>query len=218
MREEFLNTDDELLSEVHPEQRQDLGAPDSEGGAVPGFEQLFAEHRALVYGLALKFLGNPEDAEDVTQEVFTKVWRNLDSFNRNSSLKTWVYRIAINCCIDYGRKPWRRHSELGGVLVEDSEDDSGPAFVSGHVDAEGKLLAEEEAAQVRRAITHLKPHLKAVLVLKELEELSYDEISVRLGLSMGTISSRLNRARHALQEAFCSVVPRLKTMRLAEQA
>src|SRR5215510_3718536 len=64
------------------------------------FEELFAEYYPLVYGIGLKFTGSPEDAEDITQEVFTKVWKNLEAFNHNSSFKTWIYRIAVNVCID----------------------------------------------------------------------------------------------------------------------
>src|SRR3990172_9218688 len=66
------------------------------------FESLFAEYQPLVYGVGLRFLGNHQDAEDATQEVFTKVWKSLKAFNRHSSLKTWIYRIAINTCIDHG--------------------------------------------------------------------------------------------------------------------
>ncbi len=170
----------------------------------PQFEELFAQYQPLVYRIALKFLGNPEDAEDVTQEVFTKVWKSLEAFNYSSSLKTWIYRIAVNTCIDHSRKPWKKIGLRSTGLDETLEEDETAALVSSDESAEGKLIAKENAAQVRKAITRLRPHLKAVLVLKDLEELSYDEISSVLGLSMGTISSRLNRARKALIELFGS--------------
>jgi RNA polymerase sigma-70 factor (ECF subfamily) len=169
---------------------------------VPSFEELFAEFQPLVHGIALKYLGNPEDAEDATQEVFTKVWKNLEAFNYNSSLKTWIYRIAVNTCIDHGRKPWKKLDQRSTGIDESLEDGEITALITDDETAERKLIAKEKAVQVRRAITRLKPHLKTVLVLKDLEELSYDEISLQLGLSMGTISSRLNRARRALLELF----------------
>jgi len=212
MREETLR-DTVFLSEFEREGLEEANEP----GGAPEFEQIFAEHHDAVYRLALRFLGRPEDAEDVAQEVFTKVWRSLPSFNGDSSVKTWVYRIAINCCIDYGRKPWRRLGELNPGLTTGIEEDRSYPLVSECVDAEGKLLAEEKVAHLRSAITRLKPHLKSVLVMKELEELSYDEISATLNLSTGTISSRLNRARRALQEAFMAVVPRLRPIHLAQQ-
>ena len=170
--------------------------------SLPDFEELFAEYQPIVYGVALRFMGSPEDAEDVTQEVFTKVWRSLDAFNNSSTLKTWIYRIAVNTCIDHSRKPWKKLGLRSTGLDESLEEGEGMALVSSDESAEGKLIAQEKAAQVRKAITRLRPHLKAVLVLKDLEELSYDEISSVLGLSMGTISSRLNRARKALMDLF----------------
>jgi RNA polymerase sigma-70 factor (ECF subfamily) len=169
---------------------------------VPTFEELFAEYQPLVHGIALRYLGNPEDAEDATQEVFTKVWKNLEAFNCNSSLKTWIYRIAVNTCIDHGRKPWKKLDQRSTGIDDSLEDSEITALIIDDETAERKLIAKEKAAQVRTAITRLKPHLKTVLVLKDLEELSYDEISTQLGLSMGTISSRLNRARRALLELF----------------
>ncbi len=175
----------------------------------PSFEEVFVEYQPLVYGVGLKFTGNPEDAEDITQEVFTKVWRKLRSFNYNSSIKTWIYRIALNTCIDYSRNPWRKLAQRRSgfdVIIEEGED---ARLTTSEENAERKLLSVEKAAQVRKAIASLKPHLKSVLVLKDLEEMSYQEISSILGLSLGTISSRLNRARKALQEILESSWPAL---------
>jgi RNA polymerase sigma-70 factor (ECF subfamily) len=174
----------------------------------PSFEELFVEYQPLVYGIGLKFTGNPEDAEDIAQEVFTKVWRKLRSFNYNSSIKTWIYRIALNTCIDYSRNTWRRlaHRRSGSDVIEEREDER---LTTDEENAERKLLSVEKATQVRKAIASLKPHLKCVLVLKDLEEMSYQEISSVLGLSLGTISSRLNRARKALQEILESSWPAL---------
>ena len=167
----------------------------------PSFEELFVEYQPVVYGIGLKFTGNPEDAEDITQEVFTKVWKNLASFNFNSSFKTWIYRIALNACIDFSRKPWKRHAKQTPGLNESIEQGGRIHLPSDEENAERKLISREKIAQVRAAISKLKPHLKSVIVLKDLEEMSYEEISSVLGLSMGTISSRLNRARKALQTA-----------------
>jgi RNA polymerase sigma-70 factor (ECF subfamily) len=170
--------------------------------ACPGslsFDDLFTQHYALVYGIGLKFTGSPEDAEDITQDVFTKVWKNLGAFGHNSSLRTWIYRIAVNVCIDTARKPWkkydRRNTELEAALGDGEES----GLPSNEETAERALLEREEAARVRRAVARLKPHLRAVVVLKDLEEMSYQQVASAMGLSLGTISSRLNRARKALQ-------------------
>jgi RNA polymerase sigma-70 factor (ECF subfamily) len=173
------------------------------------FEDIFSRFHPLVYGIGLQFSGNAEDAEDISQEVFTKVWKGLEFFNFQSSFKTWIYRIALNTCIDYSRKPWRKISRYTTDLDKAMESDEGRDIPCNHETGERRLLAKEKNAQIRKAIANLKPHLKTVLVLKELDELSYDEISSVLGLSLGTISSRLNRARKSLQEYFEACTPAL---------
>jgi RNA polymerase sigma-70 factor (ECF subfamily) len=170
-------------------------------GQAHGFEDLFAEHRSMVYAIGLRILGTHEDAEDITQDVFTKVWKNFGAFNNASSLKTWIYRIAVNTSIDHGRKPWKKLNLKATHITIEGEDSPEDALLVDPETAEGRLLAREKVVTLEKAIGSLRPHLKDVFVLKELEEMSYDEISSVLGLSMGTISSRLNRARKALQES-----------------
>ncbi len=167
----------------------------------PGFDRLFAEYHQMVYAVGLRILGSHEDAEDVTQEVFTKVWRGFNAFNRDSSLKTWIYRIAVNTSIDHGRKPWKKMGLQSTVIIGEGEEDAAVPLLISEETAEGKLLAQEKVATLSKAIGCLRPHLKDVFVLKELEEMSYNEISSVLGLSTGTISSRLNRAKKALQDS-----------------
>lgn len=175
----------------------------------PTFEKLFVEYHSLVFGVALKFTGRPEDAEDITQEVFTKVWRNLGAFQYDSSIKTWIYRIAMNACIDHSRKPHKRFAGRFTGLQTASDEGEGLELPCGGPDAEGELLSREKALHIRKAVSRLKPHLKAVLVLKDLEGMSYEEISSVLGIGLGTISSRLNRGRRALQNLLQPVLPAL---------
>ena len=174
----------------------------SEGsGQAWSFDRLFTEFHPLVYSVGLRVLGTHEDAEDVAQEVFTKVWKSYEGFNHNSSLRTWIYRITLNTCIDHRRKPWNK-IDLQATVIDGLDDrDSTQASLVSEATAERNLLEKEKAATLSKAIGKLRPHLKDVFILKELEDKSYDEISSILGLSMGTISSRLNRARKALQES-----------------
>jgi RNA polymerase sigma-70 factor (ECF subfamily) len=165
------------------------------------FDRLFAELHPLVYGIGLRILGTHEDAEDAAQEVFTKVWKGLEHFNHDSSLKTWIYRITVNTCIDHGRKPWKKIDLQAAALDTEDGLDLADSLLVSEATAEVDLLEKEKAATLSRAIGELRPHLKDVFILKEVEEKSYDEIASILGLSMGTISSRLNRARKALQES-----------------
>ncbi len=174
-------------------------------GEAPTFEEMFSLYYPLVQRVAMRFTDSPDDAEDLTQEVFTKVWKKLDDFQFNSSLKTWIYRIAVNTCIDYTRRPWKRARRRSRALDESVDPRPRAEMPASSLTAEGKLLAEENAALLRKALTSLKPHLRAVIVLKDLEGMSYEEMSAILGVSLGTISSRLNRARKALQESFQAI-------------
>jgi len=174
---------------------------------TPTFEEMFAEYRPLALRVALRIMCNADDAEDVAQGVFTKVWRGIDEFNHESSLKTWIYRITVNACLDNARKPWRRFDLDGAPLEDMLRQPVANGNLRHHQTAERNLLVKEKSVLLQRAIGRLKPHLKAVFIMKEIEEMSYEQISSRLGLSLGTISSRLNRARKALQEAFESLTP-----------
>ncbi len=176
---------------------------------TPTFEELFVEYRPLVLRVALRILGNADDAEDIAQEVFTKVWKGIGEFNHDSSLKTWIYRITVNACLDCARKPWRRFDIDGAPLEEMLHEPVANASLRDQRTAERSLLVKEKSVLLRRAIGRLKPHLKAVFVMKEIEDMSYEQISSHLGLSLGTISSRLNRARKALQETFEGLTPAL---------
>ncbi len=173
------------------------------------FDDLYAEYRPLVLRIAVRILGSADEAEDVAQEVFTKVWKGIKDFNHEASLKTWIYRIAVNTCLDHSRKPWKQSGVADTRLDDVLWQIEGSGRLSIDDTAERRLLAREKSALLRKGVARLKPHLKAVLVMKELEEMSYEEISSHLGLSLGTISSRLNRARKALQETLESLTPAL---------
>jgi RNA polymerase sigma-70 factor, ECF subfamily len=206
---EKFGTKDEVSAD-HPVSVLDaLSRFPEQSPEFPRFEDIFRQFHPLVYGIGLQYSGNSEDAEDISQEVFTKVWKGLEFFNFQSSFKTWIYRIALNTCIDYSRKPWRKLSPCTTSLDTIIENDTAMEIPCDRENGEKRLLIKEKKAQILKAIERLRPHLKTIFVLKEFEDLSYDEISSLLGLSMGTISSRLNRARKALQEYFETCAPAL---------
>jgi len=201
MRPDQQPIDDGLKMSANLDETNDLATGGYRDGQDQSFDGLFAEYRPMVYAIGLRILGTHEDAEDVTQEVFTKVWKSFGAFNHGSSLKTWIYRIAVNTSIDHGRKPWKKIDLKATQITIEGEDGPEDALFVDAETAEVRLLAQEKVVTLEKAIGSLRPHLKDVFVLKELEEMSYDEISSVLGLSMGTIGSRLNRARKALQES-----------------
>jgi RNA polymerase sigma-70 factor (ECF subfamily) len=169
-------------------------------GAEPSYEKLIGRFQQPVYNLAYRLLNDAGDASDVTQEVFLKVFRNVQHFQGKSSLRTWVYRIAVN--ESHNRRRWlfrHRHKEVG--LQEEFEDseprdrslaDTGRSPYDRAFDSEKHALLEE-------ALARINPSFREAVVLRDVEDLSYDEIAEILQISMGTVKSRILRGREALR-------------------
>ena len=142
--------------------------------------------------------GNDEDAADLTHEVFLSAWRSLSRFQEQSSFGTWIYRMATNASIDFLRREKRRQV-LSMTMEEDSEERQ--AQVPDERYSPHRLLEQKEARQaVADALAALSPEHRQVLVLREMEGLSYQEIGQLLGLEEGTVKSRIARARLALRD------------------
>jgi RNA polymerase sigma-70 factor (ECF subfamily) len=164
------------------------------------YEELIERFQTPVYNLAWRLLSDPSDASDVVQEVFLKIFRNVDNFRGDSTLRTWVYRIAVN--ESHNRRRWlvrHRRGETGlEETFEDCETRERPLMDSGEtpfeftMNREAQLLLEEGLASIN-------PVFRAALVLREIEEMSYEEISEILQVSMGTVKSRILRGREALR-------------------
>lgn len=151
-------------------------------------ERLFREHAPRVYRLAYGYFGTAQEAEDATQETFLRAIQKYGQFRREAEASTWLYRVAVNVCIDGLRREQRRQSEPLDAAVT----------LSSFEWPSDELERKDLSASVRRAIDQLQPQHKLLIVLRELEELSYEEIRRITGLSIGTISSRLNRARREI--------------------
>ena len=164
-------------------------------GDIDAFETLLGLYQNKVYGLALRMCGSEEDAWDVAQEAFLAAWRALPGFRGESGFSTWLYRLTANAAIDCLRREKKRRGELsieGGELPL-SLPDAGP---SPQEAAEGGELR----AAVNAALARLTDQHRTVLILRELQELSYEEIAGALGLDLGTVKSRISRARKALRK------------------
>lgn len=171
-----------------------------QAGEERAYEQLIERFQNPVYNLAYRLLNDQADASDVAQEVFLKVFRNVGNFRGDSSLRTWVYRIAVN--ESHNRRRWlfrHRRGETGiDETFEDSDGRERPLMDSGEtpfdftVNREAKILLEE-------ALADINPVFRAALVLREIEDMSYDEIADILEVSIGTVKSRIVRGREALR-------------------
>jgi RNA polymerase sigma-70 factor (ECF subfamily) len=159
-------------------------------GDRDAFRRLFERHKDRVYSVALYFFGGDEaTAADVTQQVFLKLFTRIRQFQGESEFTTWLYRLTTNACVDEQRK--RRRVQQLGEDVELPEPRERRA-------QEERLARAEVAHSVKRAVASLKPKLRVVMLLKYFEEMSYEEIAGALGLSKGTVASRLNRGHKVL--------------------
>ena len=167
-------------------------------GDTSAFGQLVEAHQSKIYSLCYRMTGNAEDAADLTQEVFLSAWRSLSRFQEQSSFGTWIYRMATNASIDFLRREKRRQV-LSMTMEEDSEERQ--AQVPDERYSPHRLLEQKEARQaVSGALAALSPGHRQVLVLREMEGLSYQEIGQLLDLEEGTVKSRIARARLALRD------------------
>ncbi len=167
-------------------------------GDSMAFGELMQAHQDKIYTLCYRMTGNAEDAADLTQEVFLSAWRSLSRFQEQSSFGTWIYRMATNASIDFLRREKRRQV-LSMTMEEDSEERQ--AQVPDERYSPHRLLEQKEARQaVADALAALSPEHRQVLVLREMEGLSYQEIGQLLGLEEGTVKSRIARARLALRD------------------
>jgi len=164
------------------------------------YEILIQRYQQPVYNLICRLLNDPSDASDIVQEVFLKIFRNIGSFRHGSSLKTWIYRIAVNEA--YNHRRWFSRHQRQEVAF--GPDDSGPAHADSFADP-GRSPFDEAAGRETRALVEaalekLNPKFRAAVVLRDIEDLSYDEIAVVLEVSLGTVKSRILRGREALRK------------------
>jgi RNA polymerase sigma-70 factor (ECF subfamily) len=174
-------------------------------GDDTAFDQIVSRYQDMVFNLALRLLGKREEALDLSQEVFFQVYRKLGSFRQDASLRTWIYRIVINRGKNSQRWWRRREGEMTAVAIEDAEQNNpwvlSTSLKASDADAPDEVLQRKELGEILlRAIHALPFEQRVILLLKEIDGLSYEEISKTLNLALGTVKSRLARARKALRE------------------
>jgi RNA polymerase sigma-70 factor, ECF subfamily len=167
-------------------------------GDETAFAELVAEHQRMVVQLAINLLGDRDEALDLSQEVFLRVFRTLGRFRGQSTLRTWIYRIAVNQARNRHRF-WRRRHRADQVPLDVHVAAHGE-FHSSAESGPDRLLAQKElAAQLQHALDALPFEQRTAIVLREVDGLSYEEIAYSLGVAVGTVKSRLTRARQVLR-------------------
>jgi len=166
-------------------------------GDVGAFNELVLLYQTSVYNVALRTLGHPEDASDATQETFLAAYRAIRDF-RGGSFKAWLLRIAVNTCYDLLRRRQRRPATSLDVMVEESGDQAG--FADRRVGPERAALAAETVSVVEQGLMTLPDDQRIIVVLCDVQGLSYEEAAEAEGVALGTVKSRLSRARARLRQ------------------
>jgi RNA polymerase sigma-70 factor (ECF subfamily) len=159
-------------------------------GDQAAWEEIVRAHRRKVFNLAYKFVGRHDEAEDLTQDIFLRIFKALHTFDRRANFQTWLISISRNLCIDHYRSMRKERAtvarEVDASELSPASPDRGP---------DRQLEATDLKDLVRRALAGLPPNLREAVVLRDLQEFSYLEIAERLGLPEGTVKSRINRGR-----------------------
>lgn len=170
------------------------------GGETDALEVLLKRHESRVYGLSLRMLGNRQDALDVAQEVFIAVFRKAHTFKGTSAFTTWLYRLTVNACHDLGRRKRRSPIPVEEVVAVSSD---GVARV-------------DEKMSIGSALAALPPEQAAVVLLRDMYQMPYEEIAEIVGVPIGTVKSRIARGRTALSDVLRPQEPTVSPSRLTE--
>jgi RNA polymerase sigma-70 factor (ECF subfamily) len=162
-------------------------------GDQQAWEEIVRQHRRKVFNIAYKFTGKHDEAEDLTQDIFLKIFRSLHTFDRRANFQTWLVSVSRNLCIDHYRSVRKERETI------DRDVDAGeltPAATTPSAYAELEQRGRVEL--LRRAMAELQPTLRSAVMLRDIQELSYQEIAEKLQLPEGTVKSRINRGRTEL--------------------
>ena len=166
-------------------------------GDANAFEALVTAYQKQVYSLALRTVGNPEDAADLSQEAFLRAYRSIGSFRGDSKFSVWLYRLTTNICIDFLRSKGRKPT-VSLTMENDDEETQELEVADDRFDPEENFQRAELQRAVQRGLNTLPEEFRTILILRELEGMSYAEIGEILHLEEGTVKSRLFRARSRL--------------------
>ena len=166
------------------------------GGDRGAWEGIVRQYQRRIYNLAYRFTGRFDEAEDLTQEIFLKVYRTLNAYRPESgTLVTWMVRVARNHIVDHYRKFKTERSQTKSLETEYERAEENPVRYLGPGEA---LESREVSERVHRALLRIAEDLREAVILRDLEELTYEEIAATLNLPLGTVKSRINRGRAAL--------------------
>jgi len=169
-------------------------------GKTESFEVLVERYQKQVYNIAYRYTGSRDDAYDLSQEAFLKAYRGINNFRQDSSFKTWIYHIVANVCRDYLRKDKKVHKVSIDEPVQSNDGDMEKQLTDNAKGPDEVYESKELSEFIQGIINNLQREYKEVIILREMQQLSYEEIAKVLNCSVGTVKSRLNRARKILKD------------------
>ena len=166
------------------------------------YDELVRTYSASIFHVAYRMLGESAEASDVVQEIFLKVFRNINGFKGEAALKTWIFRIAFSEILNRLRW-WKRRHRFSTVLLDDQPNENGAGYIvaSTGPNPEQALQSKEQETAIQQALGRLSGEHRSIIVLRDIEGFSYNEIADVLGVSIGTVKSRLARARGDLKKS-----------------
>ena len=164
------------------------------------FEALLLLHQKKVYNLCLRMSANPDDALDLSQEAFLRAWRSLGQYQFEASFSTWLFRLTSNICIDFLRRKKRRQETSLTESYDDSDEGAELSVPDAQPGPEQQAMTNETKIELARAMEQLSPEHREILQLRVIEDLQYEQIADILGVRVGTVKSRLARARLSLRK------------------
>jgi RNA polymerase sigma-70 factor, ECF subfamily len=171
-----------------------------QGGSGAAFDWLVTHYSGPVYSLVVGMVSESGDAADITQDVFLKAFRGIRGFRRGSSLKTWLYRIAIREALNHRRWLWRHHREQDSIDVEAVQGHNSLEIEDASSTPFDQAASHEVQLAVQQALLKVPGVFRSAVILRDLEGMSYEEVSEVLGVSVGTVKSRILRGRRMLRE------------------
>jgi RNA polymerase sigma-70 factor, ECF subfamily len=186
-----------------------------QGGSAAAFDWLVTHYSGAVYSVVSGMVSESSDAADITQDVFLKAFRGIRGFRRGSSLKTWLYRIAIRETLNHRRWLWRHHRQQDSIDLDPAD-----GHGSMEIEDEGSTPFDQAACHevqqaVQRALQSVPKVFRSAVILRDLEGMSYEEVAEVLSVSVGTVKSRILRGRRMLREI---LEPMLRSRHVAQNA
>jgi RNA polymerase sigma-70 factor (ECF subfamily) len=182
---------------IKPDIREEELARRAQKGDRAAFDSLVGYCAPRLFNLAYRLMGNRDDADDITQEAFLRIYQALPRFKWDASFNSWMYKIISNLCFDEMKRRKKRPLNFAEITAEGENE---PEFTAENSDPADRIIKSTESKIVQQAINELPAEARAIIVMFDVQGMSYLEIADIMKLNMGTVKSRLNRVRHTLRE------------------